>query len=79
MGALILTACASQMSLQKDSDLDELTQVCDLHQGKLVAETKDDSQRLYCVMGNKKIDAITLKNQLAKIMIQGDSITNKNR
>ena len=67
IGVLGLSACVSQPAHHEM--VDELTQVCDIHQGRLVWQG-----RWYCQSDNHKVDAVALKNQLAKIMIQGDTL-----
>lgn len=67
---LCLTACVSQPPSSDNDLVDELTQVCDLHQGKLLWQG-----RWYCEFDNRKVDAVALRNQLAKIMIQGDTLS----
>lgn len=83
-GVLCLTACvglpASTVSVSAsntshDDLMGELGEVCELHQGKLVFMQTDEQQmHPFCVVGDKHIDAVQLRNQLAAIMIQGDTI-----
>lgn len=83
-GVLFLTACASlpastvpagTSNTSDDALMGELGEVCELHQGKLVVmQTSESQTHPFCVVGDKRIDAIQLKNHLATIMIQGDTI-----
>lgn len=61
---------------QAYSELDELREVCALHEGELVfMQVSKGQTQPFCVRGDKRIDALTLKNRLAAIIIKGDSYT----
>lgn len=79
-----LTACVSQVPTTVGlSVMDELTEVCRLHQGEIVMKRKDGKNHPYCKISGqtinttdyKLIDALVLKEQVAKIMIQGDTLS----